>query len=439
MQVLKINNNFFKEINFKNNNNLANDKLLSNLISTEKMIAKLNQNKTNIIDEYIKNNPKLEVISHVAKKSIGLDKYFISFSETKNNLRKNFIQPILCESEQNPVEVPSSLLVYGSKKQTNLCIKGIQEELGDSVNFVNTSSFSLNDINNLLKESKLNYMNDKKRSVFIFNNAENLLSIAARDAKILGINLSGNDNRILKKLNSNMNNISYFKALLDNISKLPKNSEDTTRYATTFIFTSQYPHIIHPDLSSRNGKMQIYTFGIPENNSLKEIILNSIAKNCKTYSNLFNPEQWQEIIKELNPNKNQGGFSENILAKLVKNFVKNNKNFTLKENLNLLNLLFNTQRDIPKNKCIEFFNIKKNLGFQENELDISNIDFLIKQKEFGLDTAKTDILLQNALIHFQNKLKFLQQLEVNGKLSLTLSQQKQQIVECIEKINNIIY
>ena len=112
----------------------------------------------------------------------------------------------------------------------------------------------------------------------LIDDAEKIFAINEQDAPLLGITLDNMDRSMLEKYGNNYDLISEFKQFLDSISKKPikdkNNGTDATdpRSATTVFITTNYPHLIHPDILSREGKATKISVGVPKNKDLVEVL-----------------------------------------------------------------------------------------------------------------------------------------------------------------------
>ena len=103
-----------------------------------------------------------------------------------------------------------------------------------------------------LEKNKEHYKKTGKRSIIFIDNSENILGMNIQDANDRRNFSYDNAELQILKSNKNTDRVNTFKSLLDVCQGLPNSKQ--SGYATTFIFTSTKPYLIHPDF--RTGKME---------------------------------------------------------------------------------------------------------------------------------------------------------------------------------------
>jgi len=175
-----------------------------------------------------------------------------------NGLRKIndvLITPI---NKNHTESIPASiLLAYNDKNLLNALLEKIK--ITTNVEFVTIPDSTENvseELEKILTEARAKYIQNKKRTIVIINNAEKILGMSIAYAKkYADTKMDESDLAYLSTLKNNTRNITYFKSLLDHIHKEPESKNEGIKSATTIIMSSDKPHLIHTDLTSRKEKV----------------------------------------------------------------------------------------------------------------------------------------------------------------------------------------
>ena len=271
-----------------------------------------------------------------------------------------------------------------------------------------------NDFANKLMEQLMEnikyYEKNKNRSIIFINNPEKFLGMNVADTKSrTSISFDEADMSILTK-NKNYEVIARFKSILDNCHYLPNDS--ISGNATTIIFNSTNPHLIHPDL--RDGKMSKMYIDIAKDDNFihllteqlndvkKSLIENPILHLSTTNADSGILKDYAEKVKTIeipdgnmssyllnvftSPNQFTGGYSyKSLYDSIKKACVKST------ESLNPIpfvaifaNIISKTPRDISPQQIVKYNKIKdsfiKKLDEYE-ELIALNEDGMLNNQE----------------------------------------------------------
>ena len=192
----------------------------------------------------------------------GIEDRIAGYEDVKDEIKRVFVEPLV--SKNPDVHVPSSVMLYGATgcgKTTFLnAIKSQSKDHAEvvdiSTGITNTGSFETQ-LETYLEEAKQRYIDTEKRTIILLNEAEKFLCMGKEDMGKSGMLLDESDKAKIKKYNEVFkcsNNVTFFKSILDSISKVPIGENETTGKAATIFITSNYPHLVHRDLLSRDGK-----------------------------------------------------------------------------------------------------------------------------------------------------------------------------------------
>lgn len=437
MQVLAININYQNSYNtnFKAVNSAKNMQrmMVKEIIDTDIAIKTLSEKKNSLVhDLYSDKNyidtfckQKMAFINKPEFSEKSIDKVFPGYSRQKSQIKTFFINYINKENKVDPFDIPAAIILYGNNNVTKPFLDAIKTELDSRKITVKQAKITgdfVTEINNLTDIARKEYYETGKHTAVIFDKPEKYFSVGAEEASLLGIELDEIDKNILSTYTSDMHNISFFKSLLDEVSKLPaKGKNNGERSALTFIMTTENPHLIHPDLISRPGKVMFLDLGIPRGDNLKEIILDLVELPELLSDNIL----WKFMIKELNPNNNRGGLSINNIRQAIKE-----SEDSLGYILNLISL----PREIPPKTCERSSHINKNLGITETTNAEDAIDLLIRQKNMGLLSPKSAQLLDEQTEELKQKLAELNNIIKSDRYSQQHLYQREKIKEILEKI-----
>jgi len=210
-----------------------------------------------------------------------------------------------------------------------------------------------------LKKNAEYFAKNQRRSIIILNNPENFIGLDSSEVENFSpLKLSKKDVKLISQ-NNNFSNINYFKSILDFCNKLPIFTNNGC--ATTFIFSTQKPQLIHPDM--RDGKMEKFHIDFPKADDIEEIIKTHLIKN---YSNQIKHNDIDTLSQllaqyfEINSIQ-QGGYSIGTVLGIINKALKNTKNFEIKNlAMSLIKTTKETSIDVSK-KQINYYKRIKNL------------------------------------------------------------------------------
>ena len=332
-------NNINKNIQYRNNN--------YNSVSVKYENTK-NLTKDEFIHKSVKpHNPSFKGSDAYKFVMYNLENGFLGYTKEKAKLAQSFLVPFV-ESIRNPeIPVPPSILLHGSETNViNNIINRINYILSplpyDVVKLVKTSKedFFAN-IKNLLNAHQISSQQGRYRFITVIDEPENHLGMTYTQAKrLLNLNFTPEDIKILNENNDNVDNINYLKSLLDNCSKPAADRV----YATSFIFTSKNPHLIHPDF--RKGKMEKIGFNRPEDAGV--VFLNMIKSHKEAIENLVTEDPTKIYYKNRLKNVNLEDLSIQQIDE-IRNFFEPNYPKGAFSYGDIRNLTFDTFSTIIKN------------------------------------------------------------------------------------------
>jgi hypothetical protein len=217
----------------------------------------------------------------------GLNSRIAGYSLERDQIERMFVEP-LAKSKDNPnVKIPPAILLHGATgtgKTTFL--NGIAEQSKDYIRIIDMSNDTdagtfIKDFRKELEKARLEYLreNEKgerngKRTILLINEAERVLGMSPTYAKsMLDFAMDEEDIATLEKYNNKEDDtISLFKSMLDHCSEVPKDKDDKLRGALTVFITTNYPHLIHPDLISRDGKLPYIAINPARGVNIEEVV-----------------------------------------------------------------------------------------------------------------------------------------------------------------------
>ena len=228
-----------------------------------------------------------KTINAMFNKTGGLNDRIAGYNYEKDEITKMFIEPLAKSIDDPTVKVPAAVLLHGATgtgKTTFL--NGIGEQSKGFAEVVDLSAdIDAEDFPKEIKrqmeaararyfEKDENRESKKTRTILLINEAERFLSMTPEEAKILyGDNIfDAMDFEYMENYGQSAEYINEFKSLLDTCSESPKHPNDTQRGALTIFITSNYPHLIHPDLLSRDGKMPFLAINPARNENIEAVV-----------------------------------------------------------------------------------------------------------------------------------------------------------------------
>ena len=324
----------------------------------------------------------------------------------KEKIYAKLIKPIILNQEKPP----GAVLIYSPTKEvTNLFTNSVYKKLLPHSRIVEFDEKSLKTdfktwLWNTLQSNANRSTQDTKHNIILIRDAEKYLALPREDSYYSS--LTSNEMELVTDiLHRHQQLSSVFKSLMDYCSE----PTAANGYATTFLLTSENPHLIDRDLLKRPGKFLSFAVN-PESSSdiaaffeenvnqhrryLKNLCSNQnllgdnlipypvvekvLNEKTKLLSNLnSSTDVPYHIISEFAvPNSLQGGYSYNKLSEIARQSVydaavndKNNLGEVLAENIR------NTERDISAETYANFKRINdftsvtsENLVFTPKEI-----------------------------------------------------------------------
>lgn len=378
-----------------------------------------------------------------------MDKYIIGYKSEKDEIMASLIEPLLSKKGLIQEEVPSAVLIAGDNRITtglvDTAISKLNKDLkvlylGDNIQNNNLERVLLN----ILEDSRKEFLRTGKRTLLVCKDVERFLNFKTTEAKLIGRKLNEEDEQKLQNLNNERSLVSFFKALLDVVAKEPsKNNSLLMNSATTFLMTSENPHFIHPDLAERNGKINLIRTEFPKDKNLKDIILSCVRRQDGNFEDFLSEEDWELVLKELNPKISKGAFSPQYLNNMISRFYLLNKTKNLKgfqKEVLLIRFLLEQPRDVSNKDLKKQARISKVFdGVQKKKsVGIIEIEDLILKQQMGLSTKEEDSILEEKIIEARKLLDFLDKKSVSDKLSkreIKLKRDLEKVIELLE-VNN---
>lgn len=246
---------------------------------------------------YNESNAAQNAINNMLNGEAGLNNRIAGYGTEKSKITRILIDPVQ-KSKNNPkVKVPSAIMLYGATgtgKTTFLeAVKdeAVDVRIDDMTEELNSSKLK-RDFQRKLETARQKYLETYKdengeehqkrtRTLLLINEAEKILAMTPEYAKEhLDKALTDSDYALLEsyKKDTNLNdNVNFFKRFLDHCSKVPGDKNDKDRGALTVFITTNYPHLIHPDLLTRDGKLTNIAIN-PANGANIEAVVKHYAK-----------------------------------------------------------------------------------------------------------------------------------------------------------------
>ena len=251
-----------------------------------------------------------KTINAMFNKQGNLDDRIAGYEYEKSEIKKMFIDPLVNSKRDPSVKVPAAVLLHGATgtgKTTFLNGIGVQcsdvAKVVDLSQDVEAEDF-LDEVDRQMRDARTRYFekdengNEKRtRTIFLINEAERFLSMTPEEAKILyGDNVfDAMDMEYMERYGQSAEYINQFKSLLDTCSEAPSHPDDTAKGALTIFITSNYPHLIHPDLLSRDGKMPFLAINPAKNKNIEEVIKHYFKKASELTEKIKQMEDPEDI------------------------------------------------------------------------------------------------------------------------------------------------
>lgn len=378
----------------------------------------------------------------------GVNDRIAGYEKEKEEINAKFIEPLLKSKNDPTVVLPSAVLLYGptgTGKTTFL--NGIIDQSRDVAHVVDLSSYKKSPsfdklLGDELEKASQRYIDEGKRTIVVLNDAEDIFTITEDSAPLLGVTLDDQDRSIIRAAGDNTyERVSNFKQLLDTVSKTPQSGIEGGRHATTIFTTTNYPHLIHPDLLSREGKMTKMAVGVAEGHNLIDVLkfyfekMEVVAESLRALKNKSDYEtfvdniagisqQARENIKNLikngkidnlavdynhmpyaklaemmGPNLKDGAYSNDgirvICQEAFKDYLEQDPaEFDYRDSF--FKAYKNAKRDLNPQRLRKFNLIDRMI--QNEKTDIEGLESVLEQMKAGLLTKK----LENLVKYYQN-------------------------------------
>ena len=220
----------------------------------------------------------------------GLEDRIAGYEQLKSEIKRSFVSPLIesVKAGNNNVHVPPAVMLYGATGcgKTSI-LNAIKAQVKGYADVVDISAHEdkniLSRLNTMLSSARAHYLEtfDKngrgERTIILMNEAEAYLATNPEDMGVSGMFFDPSDIKKMELYNKTYNcagNVNILKSKLDYISKLPT-ADCPHGCAATIFITSNYPHLIHRDLLSRDGefgKMLTYAVRPAKDEDLKAVI-----------------------------------------------------------------------------------------------------------------------------------------------------------------------
>ena len=341
----------------------------------------------------------------------SLEDRIAGYDGTKREIKRTFVTPLIenVKAGNNNLRIPPAVMLYGATGcgKTSM-LNAIRHQVKGYARVVDISGADEKDfikkLNDHLMIAKKHYLQTKKdngrgeRTILLLNEAEIFLATNPEDMGTSGMFFDKSDIRKMEQYNrdQNCNNIvTEFKSCLDYISKLPTAEEPEGCAATIFI-TSNYPHLIHRDLLSRDGefgKMLTIPVRPASNNDLKEVMkyyftkLSNLIEQIKYFAKQENPDSLMDSIailsdkgKDVLKQKVKDGTIENLSIDPTLSGFKNIDQFIKGNNPSI-------RRGAYSNARIENIAKKAFVNYMDNPAVPYEKHFLEEKNKRGVDIS----------------------------------------------------
>lgn len=361
----------------------------TNFLLEEKEIQMiLKAAKTQNLDDYIRSIKIQESLADFKSKKGGIDDVIAGYQNEKDEIIERIIKPFAAEKAGvQGIELPPALVLYGATGTgKSTLIDAITKSLGGEgdkeIKVIQIDTDQVMFQRTLEQKFKLaaeRYIKEGKRTIFLMDEAEGYIDTDP----------------------SNIENVRYLKKKLDKCSLIPENANDDRKFATTLLFTTNYPDKIHPDLRTREGKMgEFIAINPPEKADIEAVLKHYVKKAAEALklrpdadSFSIDPEiiPYDKIAEYKQPTPELGAYSNGRLRTIVEkansNYLKNpEKPFST-----YLGLVFNREkRDLEPERYNEFVRIYKKISpLQPTEIeDLEGLEKMGLLEAEGLERLK---------------------------------------------------
>lgn len=316
----------------------------------------------------------------------GMDNRIASYQNEKDQLVKRFLDPLADEAAGIKTPVPPCIALYGATGTGKTTfIDALATQSGAHVDPLETDTRMFQtDFNKKIKLAAERYHNPEtkgQRTIILINEAEDFLGESS--------------DQYVKS------NVRCFKSKLDTISQIPLHGKDEARGAATVFITTNYPHLIHPDLRTRDGKMgEFIAINPPEKADIEAVLKHYVKKSADAIKLREDADKFNINVEEVpydkiadnkQPTSELGAYSNDRLRKIVQKAVDNYISNPERPFATQLGLVFNREkRDLEPSRYNEFVRIYKMISpLQPNELeDLEGLEKMSCLDEAGAERLK---------------------------------------------------
>lgn len=296
----------------------------------------------------------------------GLHDRIAGYGAEKSKIERMFVVPLAKSLEHPDVKIPSAILLHGATGtgKTTFLDAIAEQSAGhvvvDDMTEEKDSEVLVKDFNNKLRAARRRFLgkDDVKspygtRTILLINEAEKILAMTPEYAKEnLDYSLDDADKKLLEKYDEDTNlvdNVNFFKGFLDHCSQAPADENDIQRGGLTVFITTNYPHLIHPDLLTRDGKLPYIAINPAEGSNIEEVVKHYARLNSEALEGAKSVENIEDIDTLI-------GLTDKAKATLKE----------YKKNGNLDRLYINYDA-IPYDKIAVMYKPTKQLGAYSND------------------------------------------------------------------------
>lgn len=230
------------------------------------------------LDDAIKTERSIDELNNFLSRKGGLNDRIAGYQTEKDEVVDRLITPLSRFKRDKNTYIPPATIFYGATGTGKTTfVDGITESVKEVVEKI---SFPKSDpkmfereLDRQLLNARIRYKNTGKRTILVLDDAENFLNT-----------ISKNQSNELRS--TRQDNVDMMKKILNFCSDLPTDLEEEgiknlQGSATTILITTNYPHLIDPDVRTRYGKIggEMIAINPPEKNDI-EAVLKHNTKNA---------------------------------------------------------------------------------------------------------------------------------------------------------------
>ena len=358
-------NDFYSRNNeIRDNNNRRKD--LENIIKTCDTALKDSDNQIAIGIRLNNLNEAQRAVNKMYNAKGGLQERIAGYGAEKSKIERMFVMPLAKSLENPDVKIPSAILLHGATGtgKTTFLDAIAEQSAGyvvvDDMTEEKDSEVLVKDFYNKLRVARRRFLgkDDVKspygtRTILLINEAEKILAMTPEYAEEnLDYSLDESDKKLLRKYDEDTNlvdNVNFFKGFLDHCSQAPADENDIQRGGLTVFITTNYPHLIHPDLLTRDGKLPYIAINPAEDSNIEAVVKHYAKLNSEALKGAKSVENIEHIDTLI-------GLTDKAKATLKE----------YKKNGNLDKLYINYDA-IPYDKIAAMFKPTKQLGAYSND------------------------------------------------------------------------